>query len=284
MTTVDQLRCYDTNRPYLPEFRFGTPKGFRDEPYIVPFSFQVPTNGNPVFGLPISLDDDAPFIWRSIVFPMVGLTKAVMAAFPASGFPCLVRFWDTRGNALQKGLVLTAGAWCQSGFGNNGWGFPLDDEIECDPGGVVQLDIQAPLISSGGFAFLTALGTAESITFTAVTSGTAGNSIHIVFEIVGPSASLVIGVVGSTITIQLASDAGGESTSTFADVMAAMNGDVSASALVHTTIAGSNSAEVIQPGLLGERGALLAGGGGVSTVSGNLIGVKRFPDCIEVFA
>lgn len=80
-------------------------------------------------------------------------------------------------------------------------------------------------------------GDDNALTFTAVAYGVGGNSITI--EYLDPSANdavLSVDVVGSAISVNLATDSEGAITSTAADVLAAIEADVGADALVTVAI------------------------------------------------
>lgn len=79
---------------------------------------------------------------------------------------------------------------------------------------------------------------AGGILYTAVTPGTAGNSITIRYVVAGLNTALSVGVVGSAITVNLATDGAGVATSTAAQVRAAVAGDVAAAALVNSAVTG----------------------------------------------
>lgn len=270
---LDLLRCYDQSTPYVPEFRFGTPAGFRDRPFLVPFSFTLnQAIGGILFAnrLPVSLDDDDPFMWRGIIFPNAGLNLA------AASVPSLIRLWDTRGNPLSDGLVLALGVWCQSGFGGNAYGFPFDDEIECEPGGVISFDFAVPAVGGGTPSAQFTVGV-ETITFTSTSSSgfviTAPN-----VQTGTPLLPLSVTVSGLSITVNFATDAGGLSvTPTFAQVRTILNGTAASAALITTTISGATPN---QPYMwpFGESN-LNANPAGSVILSGNLWGVKRSPLC-----
>lgn len=274
-SSIDQLRCYDSTSVYLPQMRYVTPAGYQDEEYLIPFSFTLPSDGSVARNLPIQMDDDVVFLWRSIIFPSAGLTIPVLAAPPQSGLPAMIGIRDTRGNFLTDGLVLTLGAWCQSGFGNNAYGFPLDVEVECDAGGVVLVDIQVPAGSGSGHASLTNQGIAERMIFTAVASGAAGNAVVINGINFGSAGPVTITVVGNTISIT----GGLTPQATYADVLAALEASGAAMALVTVSIAGSNPDE-FWGWAFGESVANLSGGGSSFILAGNLAGVKRYPICV----
>jgi hypothetical protein len=99
--------------------------------------------------------------------------------------------------------------------------------------------------ASGGSAVQATLstnltGSNNDLTYTAVTGGTAGNSITVAY--VDPSANdavLSVGVAGSAITVNLATGVAGAITSTAALIAAAITASVPASALV--TVANKTS-------------------------------------------
>lgn len=98
-----------------------------------------------------------------------------------------------------------------------------------------------------------------AIEYTADAAGIAGNLITI--NLVDPgsnSATLSVAVSGSAITVNLATDVSGVVTSTAAEVIAAVNGDATAGALVTAANAtGSSGAGVVKPTL---RAIALSGG------------------------
>lgn len=95
------------------------------------------------------------------------------------------------------------------------------------------------------------------ILYTAVAPGTGGNAITIHYDAFAPDQVLTVTVVGSDIAANLATDSGQAVTSTANDVLAAINGDMSASALVIATNAPGNDGSGL---LLGNTSAQLSGG------------------------
>ncbi|MBU1740486.1 MAG: flagellar hook-basal body complex protein, partial [Proteobacteria bacterium] len=84
----------------------------------------------------------------------------------------------------------------------------------------------------------TAFGADNDLTFTAVNYGGEGQNITLAYLDPGaPNQALAVSVTGDAITTSLATDAGGVITSTAAQVLAALNGDPAAAALVTTTLA-----------------------------------------------
>jgi flagellar hook protein FlgE len=92
----------------------------------------------------------------------------------------------------------------------------------------------------------TTYGTDNDLTFTAVNYGGEGENITVSYVDPGAASQpLSISVTGNAITVNLATDAGGAITSTAAQVMAALNADVSASALITTTLACATGAGTV---------------------------------------
>lgn len=83
-------------------------------------------------------------------------------------------------------------------------------------------------------------GANNDLVFQARTPGTGGNAITITYTVAGNNTPLTIGVVGSAITVNVATGGGGAATSTAALVKAAIEASVAANALVGVALAGSN--------------------------------------------
>jgi flagellar hook protein FlgE len=95
-------------------------------------------------------------------------------------------------------------------------------------------------------ALTTAFGADNDLTFTAVDYGGEGQNISLTY--LDPGAAnqpLSVSVSGDAITVSLATDAGGTITSTGADVLAALNGDASASALITTSLASATGTGLV---------------------------------------
>lgn len=85
-------------------------------------------------------------------------------------------------------------------------------------------------------------GTNNDVTLTAVTAGTSGNSITL--TLVDPSANdqaISVSVDGTDITVNLATDGGGSITTTATQLIAAIEGNAAASALVTIDNKGSDN-------------------------------------------
>lgn len=277
-----RITCEDPAALYKPQWAYKTPEGYRDDFYVIPFSFLVPADGLLHLGFPVQLDDDVPYLVRGIIFPMIGTAQPNYNTIPPMAFPGLVRMWDSHGNPLTEGLVLALGVWGQSGFadaktptGINAFGFPIEPEVECSPGGAVIFDFQ--LNTNAVPATLT--DGSSSILFASVVYGTGGNATTI--HLVNPGAAnvpLSVAVVGSAVTVTLATNGASALTSTWSDVAAAINGNAAAAALMSAVVLQNGSTVAAAIGTTN-----LAGGAAANptpiTVTGSLIGVKRFKDC-----
>ena len=109
-------------------------------------------------------------------------------------------------------------------------------------------------------------------TLTAVTAGTGGNAITFAVTGVGtPNLPLAVTVVGNAISVQVATDGGGVSTSTGGQIFAALNATAAVTALVTVT-------NNLQPvGLFTEDygpANLTGGTGGASTAIATGLGIK----------
>jgi hypothetical protein len=218
---------------FKPQWAYPTPDGFRDEFYVVPFSFTLDGNGGFVRGLPWSLDDDVPYIVRAIIFPEIGthVPDGITDQFP--GF---CRLWEPHGNPLSsRGLVenngpeyldlaLALGVWCQSGqAGINAFGFPIEPEVACPPGSVITFDFQINTSATPGNALIDGVGE-----FMEVVGGLMG-LISATFTIQtidpgAPNVPLSVALVGGLhVQVTLGTDGGGALISTFAQVVAAIN-------------------------------------------------------------
>lgn len=276
---------------YKPQWAFKTPKGYRDELFLVPFHFVVPGNGQAIVSLPWQLDDDVPFIIRGIVFPEIGLNEG---GFISGGnTPGMCRIRDTQGNPLSSnsipqsaanqqnfgGRILALGVWSQSAFGGrNAFGFPLDPEIECAPGGAVLFDFQLSTNATIANFFHPDLLALGGIEFDAAVFGTAGNafSIHVVNP-GAPNIPLSVAVVAGAVTVTLATNGGGALISTFLQVEQIINNTPAVRAVMSAQLNGAVAAEIMDA--FGPS-ALSGGEASVDIVlDGTLIGVKRFKEC-----
>lgn len=111
-------------------------------------------------------------------------------------------------------------------------------------------------------------GANNDLKFTAKTAGTGGNAITVAY--IDPSANdavLAISVVGSAITVNLATSSEGAITSTAADILAAIEADEEASALVTVTNAGSDTGA----GVVTALAAASLTGGTTEIIAGALV-------------
>lgn len=127
---------------------------------------------------------------------------------------------------------------------------------------------RAALLSSYA-ALTTALaGSNNDLVFTAAARGHAGNLITIAYIVSGTSTPLSVSVVGTAVTVNVATDGGGAATSTGAQVMDAVNAHGGASALVTASLAASNDGTGVVAAM---AAAALAGGTFVEQLSGSRI-------------
>jgi len=242
MPVPNPARNHQPGELFKPQFSYPTPEGFRDEEFLVPFEFLVPGDGKLARQLPWQLDDDVPFIIRGIIFPQIGLANNS----PAPGY---ARIWDTRGNPLSYGLVLALGMWSMAGldFDGNGyaWGFPIEPEIECAPGGALLFDFQ--LQTNAAIALATYTGVLEGINFWAGVYGVGGNAFTI--AMLNPGAAnvpLSVAVVGGVnVQVTLSTDGGGAITATVQQVVDLINSTPALVGIMSAQAFGTDPNEVI---------------------------------------
>jgi len=273
----DPASCYNPSLTFKPQWAYETPDGYRDEVYLVPFTFTVLANGLPVFNLPLQLDDDVPYVLYAIVFPVIGPSGDTAGLF----FPGLARIRDTHGNPLSfnttnNGLIYTLGALGASGLKNeNAFGFVFEPGIECAPGGTLLFDFQ--LSSSGSAAqFLDVVG-AGSILFFAAIFGAAGNAFSI--ELIDPGApnvALSVALVGTVVEVTLGTDGGSAIISTLAEVAAIINSTPAVAAVMGAVVPAVPATVATALGVTPLTGGL---DGSVQVLNGTLIGVKRWKEC-----
>lgn len=113
-------------------------------------------------------------------------------------------------------------------------------QINMTDGGVAQLTLNP----TGAKATVTIqpAGTNNATTYTAMTAGTAGNAINIVYVSSGtPNTALCVEVEGKDIKVDLATDGSSNIISTAAQVRAAVNANTAAAALVVGTAPGAET-------------------------------------------
>ncbi|MBF0245215.1 MAG: flagellar hook-basal body complex protein, partial [Planctomycetes bacterium] len=107
---------------------------------------------------------------------------------------------------------------------------------------------------------------ADGVTFTSVLAGTAGNGVTINMVAPAVAGALGVSVVGNVITVNLASSDGTDVLSTINDVVAAINANAAASALVSASGSGATVLTVANgatEALTTAGGAQNQGGGGI---------------------
>ncbi len=121
---------------YHPQWVYHKPAGVQEEPFEIPFSFDILADGSVVPNLPIPIDNEDVII-RGIFFNkaqgLVGSIGPLVDAF------FLARLRDTFGNPMCDTLALMMGGWANPS--GAGCGFPIDPEIPLASGGVVLMDV-----------------------------------------------------------------------------------------------------------------------------------------------
>jgi len=122
----------------------------------------------------------------------------------------------------------------------------------------------------GGAFPATALSNARTgVVYTAITAGIAGNSITVAYtDPAAPTSPISVSVIGSAITVSLKTDGSSTITSTPTDIVAAVNGDITASLLVLADEADENAADGIVAAVAATP---LDGGAGSTTVRDTIL-------------
>lgn len=267
----EALCCYDRAELYRPQWAFSEPAGVHDELFIVgPFSLVVEGTGALTLNLPVQLDDDVSYFIRAIYFGQLNPNNGVIQ----SGI--LVRMRDNNGNMLTDGLILALGAWSNALDGDNAFGFTLEPEVECAPGGTILFDFQ--LGSQGGAAEFTKALAPGSIVFNSAIGGAGGNGSTIeLLHVAAPNVPLSVAVTGRNVVVTLQTNGASAIISTAQDVASIINNTPAVQAVMFALLFTANPAQVITALAV----SALTGGvnGSPVTLTGTLIGVKRFERC-----
>jgi len=156
--------------------------------------------------------------------------------------PTLVTSWEQFvrkfGSYIPDGYL----AYAARAFFDNGGQVLYVNRIESydwptDPDSLLAAKAMVGLTDREGIAASLTTGTSGTnrITWRAKNTGTAGNSIQIAAVKSGNNTPLSVSVNGQTITVNLATDASGNATSTCLQVVTAVTNNASASALVQAT-------------------------------------------------
>ncbi len=147
--------------------------------------------------------------------------------------------WRTRGMspALGGGRV-SADTSSRSGvrrlFARNpAKGAFVNDGTAKDVLGTVVVAKQATLVTA-------LAGTHNDLKYTAKVAGTVGNATRITYVVAGVSTALTVAVAGNDITVNVATNAGSAAISTAAQVLAAVQASVAATAKVSVELATGN--------------------------------------------
>lgn len=146
---------------YRPQFASSTPAGCRDIPFVYTFdSSNTPVlasdiNGKTLPYIQLPLESDAPFIWRGIkAGPLRTIVAGVTTVYALANY--LLRFRDCYENDMTDNYVPATkyGAPMNPMVINSGEltgpPVPLDAEVYCPAGGVVQAFLQVGTLTSGG--------------------------------------------------------------------------------------------------------------------------------------
>lgn len=146
---------------YRPQFAFATPPGCRDVKFVYTFDagntlvLASDINGLTIPFIQLPLEQDAPFVWRGIkAGPLRTIIAGVTTAYALPNYS--LRFRDCYENDLTDNYVpATKYAAPMNPLAINsseltGPPVPLDGEVFCPPGGVVQAFLQVPTLTSGG--------------------------------------------------------------------------------------------------------------------------------------
>lgn len=138
------------------------------------------------------------------------------------------------------------------------------------PGDLIVLDALLASYAENAFSITPSGGTAVSFRLRALSSGAGGDSITLAIDSSpGVSQPLTVSVAGSDITVSVATDSAGDSTTTFREMLSALmaNGDVKA--LVELIIITPDTDEAWDQLVIDDLSATALSGGAASVPSGN---------------
>ena len=146
---------------YRPQFAYSTPAGCRDVPFTYTFdASNTPYLASDINGLTIPyiqlpMEQDAPFYWRGL---KLGALRVIIGGVTSSyALPNYsVYFRDPYDNDLQDTYTpASLFGWpsnpqiVQGGM-LSGPPVPMESEVYCPPGGVVQAFLQVATLTAGG--------------------------------------------------------------------------------------------------------------------------------------
>lgn len=147
----------------------------------------------------------------------------------------------------------------------------------CQEGDSDWTDCASPGVAATLTTALT--GANNDLTYTANELGPDGNAITITYVNAGASQTLLVSVVGSAISVRLATNGSSVITSTGSTVLAALLASTAASALVSVALAAANTGA----GLVTALGSTpLAGGSGTNLITTNNGGMPTFVRVLNV--
>ncbi len=146
---------------HRPQFAYSTSPGCRDIPFIYTFDasntpyLAADINGVSLDYIGLPLEQDAPFFWRGIKLgPLRVIIAGVTSSYALPNYG--VYFRDCYDNDIADTHVGAVRSWFPQNplsLGSSLLGgppVPLETEIYCPPGGVIQAFLKVPTLTSGG--------------------------------------------------------------------------------------------------------------------------------------
>jgi hypothetical protein len=147
--------------PYRPQFAYSTPPGCKDVSFVYTFDasntpwLAQDINGDTIDYMGLPLEQDAPFFWRGIKLgPLRVIIGGVTNSYALPNYG--VYFRDCYDNDIADSRVGAVRGWFPMNplaIGSSlltGPPCPLESEIYCPPGGVIQAFLKVPVLTSGG--------------------------------------------------------------------------------------------------------------------------------------
>lgn len=267
---------YSLQPAHHPDWAWQTPEGFRDEPSVLPFVFtDILADGKSKFlGLPVQCDDDADFHVRALLCPQLGITPAgsAVGTSGSESTPGRIRISTGNEQQLSRDLVLYGGVWCAAGWSNlYAAGGSLVDPVVIPAGGALLVDLQ--LATTGQPSTALQSSGSSTLLFYYNVFGTAGDGHTLTLLDPGaPNSPLSGSAAAGDGTVSLATDGGGALITTLAELADFINVTADLAALFVGSLSGDGSELAAADVLTFDNG----GPGGVVSVAGAFVGVKRF--------
>jgi hypothetical protein len=151
---------------YRPQFAYNTPAGCRDIPFVYTFDasntpyLAADINGLTLDYIGLALEQDAPFYWRATQLgPLRIIVAGVTSSYALPNYG--VYFRDPYDNDLADTHVGAVRGWFPGAMSiSSAWltglPVPLESEIYCPPGGVINAFLKVPALdASGGKSYST---------------------------------------------------------------------------------------------------------------------------------